>query len=414
MVTKKQILMVIALVALVSCLSAPVSAAWASPVFRGNVSNGSFVWAYSYYGGSMVADDAECAANYPTKPLAGPGQWFCAQIGSPMDGGLDDVCVQDILNPPFAADGGKWYLNNETATYDRIYKMRLCSAAPRNSNNYATHVIEGWYNLTTTNATVPLPNVTPTPEPTPLPGYVRNTFKTVDFANGYTIINSDIQLKDTHLVLWRNSTSDADGMYYIDTLPYTAIDAYAQATGYESSYLGLSARTTDQTFYISLMSSGSASPGNTTYTFQAKNAVSLLPVSGASITATWGGVQHAGTTNGAGSWIAIIPNNTVMQVTASKNGYEGQSASLNTGATSTGSHVFYLSQTSYYTFAPTPTGPTGTPTAVPYSGGGSGYTTAQGQAIMDLLANNGYQLVYLCILVTIISLLMMVGGKGKK
>lgn len=268
------------------------------------------------------------------------------------------------------------------------------------------------WNITGLEYNPPIPTPTPTPEPTPIPGYVRTTYKTVDFATGYTILGTNINLYDTYAGTWKNSSSDADGTLWIDTLPYTTINAYASGTGYESALLTAVAQNTARTLYISMMKTGSAPAGNTSFVFQAKNAVSLFPISSATIIAQWSGVQHPCTTNSAGSCTIIIPNNTVIYASASKPGYDGQTTTFNTGPTSTGSYIFYLSQ-AYVTPTITATaGPGGTvpTTYAPGTGPGGydpGYANTQGQYYMNWLAQNGFSLVVLCFLFTIIGLVKM-------
>ena len=268
---------------------------------------------------------------------------------------------------------------------------------------------------------VPVPSPTPTPEPTPIPGDVRSYFITIDAATQATIYDTNIMLFDTYRGTWTNYTSDADGMGYIDTLPYTPINAYATYTEFPDTYvdaqlLGVSAGNSGLDYRISMYPFQSAPAGYVTL-YVTTMALQGGTIANAQITAIWNNIQHAGNSGSYGTAIFPVPNNTQVSLTARYQGYLDGTKVINVGAGPTYSTTVYLNSLAY-TATPTSTpGPHGTITTSPYGTPGpmgtmpSGYTNNQGQRMLDFLATNGMGLVELCFMVTVLALLGVKLGK---
>jgi PKD repeat protein len=267
-------------------------------------------------------------------------------------------------------------------------------------------------------STAPSPTPTPTPEPTVAPGYVRSTFITKSSTTWNTIHGSNIMLYDTYSHTWKNSTSDADGILYIDTLPYTTIDYQATFTIFANEYADASgtanADAIGGTFIILMYPISTPPPSGYVNLFVSTMDGANNVLRDVSVVATWGGYQHAGNSGTYGTVQWVVPNETQVHLTGSKAGYDGADEVINTGEGPSYSTILYLDQqgltpTPTYTSTVTTVGPYGTPG--PSGTMPAGYTNNQGQQMMDFLAANGLSLVQLCFFVTVLALLGVKLGK---
>jgi hypothetical protein len=266
---------------------------------------------------------------------------------------------------------------------------------------------------------IPTPTSIPTPIPTVAPGYVRNTYLTADAQSLATIHGTNIMLYDTYANIWKNTTNCLDGTSYIDTLPYTTIDAYSSYTAFPGVYadgelLGGNAGSAGTDREILMTPIGSPPPAGYVNLFLTTESNIGNHLSGVSVVATWNGIQHAGTSSLLGSLTFVVPNNTQINLKASLMGFHDAIEIINSGPGTYYTHTILL-YPQYITATQTPapgvtTGTTIGPYGTPGPGGtyAPGYTNNQGQMMMDLLAQNGLSIVMLCILVTIISLIKMI------
>jgi hypothetical protein len=262
----------------------------------------------------------------------------------------------------------------------------------------------------------PTPTPTPTPSPTVAPGYVRSTFITKSATTWNTIHGSNIMLYDTYAGTWTNSTSDADGTLYIDTLPYTTINAYATFTIFANEYADASvvanADVDGGTFIILMYPISSPPPTGSVNLFVSTMDGNNNVLRDVSVIATWSGYQHVGTSGSYGTAQWVVPNNTQVHLIATKTGYDGADEIINTGEGPSYSTILYLEQ-GYAT--PTPTI---TSTTVP---GGTIPVTLDPRtsgekdvAMMDLIRTSGPDLISLAIVATMMGLLGMIIGFGKR
>jgi PKD repeat protein len=267
----------------------------------------------------------------------------------------------------------------------------------------------------------PTPTPTPTPGPTVAPGYVRSTFITKSATTWNTIHGSNIMLYDTYSHTWMNSTSDADGTLYIDTLPYTTINAYATFTIFANEYADASvvanADVNGGTFIILMYPISSPPPVGSVNLFVSTMDGNNNVLRDVTVTAVWDGYPHTGSSGAYGTAQWVVPNNTQVRLTGSKVGYDGAEEIIDTGEGPSYSVILYLDQQhTTPTLTPTPGGTVPT-TVGPYGTPGpsgtmaSGYTNTQGQRMLDFLATNGMGLVELCFMVTILGLLGVKLGK---
>jgi PKD repeat protein len=337
-----------------------------------------------------------------------------------------------------STDATSWYWTIDDETRDihplqtsttRHYTWQSAYAGLYSVNLRATNGAESdWENKTNyVNITsAPLPTPTPTPGPTVAPGYVRSTFVTIDATTLYTIHGSNIMLYDTYAGTWTNSTSDADGSFYIDTLPYTIVNAYATFTIFANEFapaelLGVNVGNAGIDNAIRMYPVSSPPPAGYVNLFVTTMDNNGNVVRDASINALWNSIQHSSSSGTYGTAQYVVPNNTQVRLSASKTGYSGTTETINVGEGPSYAWTLYLAAQTV-TSTPTTTyttGPGGTvPTTVgPYGTPGpsgtmaSGYTNTQGQRMLDFLATNGMGLVELCFMVTILALLGVKLGK---
>jgi PKD repeat protein len=349
---------------------------------------------------------------------------------TPTTQGIDSsiVCIDSSTNVPTS---WYWVIDDETrdvhplqtstthgytwqSHYPGLYSVSLqvVNGAGSDWENKTNYV-----NITSE----PIPTPTPTPGPTVAPGYVRSTFITKSATTWNTIHGSNIMLYDTYSHTWKNSTSDADGILYIDTLPYTTINAYATFTIFANEYADASvvanADVNGGTFIILMYPISSPPPAGSVNLFVSTMDGNNNVLRDVTVTAVWDGYPHTGSSGAYGTAQWVVPNNTQVRLTGSKVGYDGAEEIIDTGIGPSYSVILYLDQ-QHITPTPTSTPGVTVPTTIgPYGTPGpsgtmaSGYTNTQGQKMLDFLATNGMGLVELCFMVTILALLGVKLGK---
>lgn len=283
----------------------------------------------------------------------------------------------------------------------------------------------GWYNSSVlfSSGITPTPTVTPTTAPTIAPGYVRTYVETIDGTSGYTIHGSNIFLYDVEGSVWSNSSSDSNGEHYIDTLPYHTINAYATYTVFADHYsnaeaLGLPTGYYGDFHYKLSMFPPAFDPGEGNVnlyvsTFDA-DTYDIVREASVQIRLPTGAVQ-GGNTGQSGTEIFVVPNNTVINIAASKTGYVGSNTVVSSGTGTTASAAVYLRRMTVTT-VPTGTIPPGGVTVPPTQDPNDpalhgGDTNPKAQEMMNWIAMHGMDIVQLCFLVTILGLLGIKLGK---
>ena len=277
-----------------------------------------------------------------------------------------------------------------------------------------------WYNssvLFSLGYGTPTPTVTATPVPTVAPGYVRTNVYVWD-RGGNMIHGANIDIKDIGTSTWTNSTHDADGISYIDTLPYDQISIYGSYDVFADEFLPNSLLNQDTgpagyTYYLTLYPYESGvTEGNVSLYVEVKDADSgsYIPYANVQIVLS-NGYSYSGSTANLGSKVFIVPNNTVVHATGSASGYLSATTVANSG--SGGSMTMTVSlHKQVVTTRPTSTIPPGgiTPaiTIDPRS------ASQKDTDMMDQIRTAGPTLIELAIAVTMISLLgLMTKGFGK-
>ena len=252
-------------------------------------------------------------------------------------------------------------------------------------------------------------------------GYIR-TFAYIWDRSGNMIHGADISMKDVQAGAWSNYTSDADGIGCIDTLPSHTVDIYGAFTIFPNqflpnSFLGAETGTVgNERYFVTLFPFESlASAGNTSLYVQVKDAQTKYFIPYAVVQAkVTGGATYSQSTANAGSAVFIVPNNTIIKLSASAAGYSSGSATINSGTGNVTITTIELYK-GYVTATPTTTIPPGgiTPavTPDPHDPAITGSTTAKGQDMLNWLAMNGMGLVQLCFFITICALLGIKFGK---
>jgi len=304
----------------------------------------------------------------------------------------------------FIIDG----LTNSIITSDVTYNTNIVNLNTNANSIYFCLLGSSgiWYN-TSRLFTPGGPTITPTPAPTIPSGYVRTTFHAWDsMANA--IHGANINLYDVEAGTWTNSTNDADGVSYIDTLPYHTLNAYGTFTVFpgefsDATLTGVETGTGGEHYYLT-MYPGALNPGlgNTNLFITAYDADDNGIIRNVAIQARLpSGATYGENTGTGGTATIVVPNNTTVSVSASKSGYLGATVTVNSG---TG-----LSYAANLVMHKATATPTVTRTVVP------GEVTVRptldmrssgqkDQAMMDLVRDNGEGLIGLAILVTFLSL----------
>jgi hypothetical protein len=277
-----------------------------------------------------------------------------------------------------------------------------------------------WYNTSTlfsAGSGTPTPTPTVTPVPTIAPGYVRTNVHVWD-RGGNMIHGANIDIKDIGNSSWSNSTHDADGISYIDTLPYHQINIYGSYDVFENEFLPNSLLNQDTgpagyTYYLTLYPYESGvTEGNVSLYVEVKDADSgsYIPYANVQIVLS-NGYSYSGSTANLGSKVFIVPNDTVVHATGTASGFLPATVVGNSG--SGGSLTMTVSlHKQVVTTRPTSTIPPGgvTPAVTV-----DPRTASQKDAdMMEMIRDSGPNLIQLAIAVTMISLLgLMTKGFGK-
>lgn len=254
----------------------------------------------------------------------------------------------------------------------------------------------------------PTPTLPPGVYPTLAPGYVRSTVTVWD-RGGNTVHGADIAIQDVETTTWHNSTSDADGSYYIDTLPYHTLDIYGAYTIFANEFLpasltGQTVGANGGSFFVTLFPYETGlSAGNISLTVEVKDADSGNYIPYANVqAAVSGGYTYTQSTANHGSAIFTVPNNTMIHITGSASGYTSGTIAVNSGNAGTKITTINLVK-KVITVAPTSTIPPGGVTPVRTLDARS--ASEKDAGMMNLIRDNGEGLIQLAIAVTMISLL---------
>lgn len=259
------------------------------------------------------------------------------------------------------------------------------------------------------------PTVTPTPAPTIAPGYIRTEIITMDIYNN-VVTGSNIDIRDNEASVWINSTNDADGLSYIDTLPYHTLDVYGSYTQIANQYqshnlIGISTGYDGGIrFWLVLYPyNAEIGVGDTDLYVTVLGNPGLVPISNALVRIDIpNNASLVGYTSGSGVQRFTVPNNTVLHVTGSKSGYQSQTTVMNSGSGTTAFANIVLDRLTVTT-APTSTIPPGGVTiAIPVD---TRDNRAKGESAIKILYDNGESIVMICVLVTILGLLGIKLGK---
>lgn len=322
------------------------------------------------------------------------------------------IFITDITDKPISSDN--LFNSNDFYVSTNATQIKIAMLSPKGS----------WYNssaLFSAGTGTPTPTVTPTTAPTIAPGHIRTWVHLLD-REGNHIHAGNIDIRDVEGSTWTNSTHDTDGIAYIDTLPYHTINIYGsydifaneflsnsllgQETGYEGGYV----------YYITLFPyESAAAPGETSLYVEVKDAQTHSYIPYAVVQAAVdGGYTYSQNTATAGSAVFLVPNSTIVRITASASGYMSGSTVVNSGTGTSYTTSIELSR-QVVTATPTSTVPPGGVTPVrtvdPNDPSITGSTNAKGQEMLNWLAMNGMDLVQLCFLVTVMALLGIKFGK---
>ena len=270
-----------------------------------------------------------------------------------------------------------------------------------------------WYNSSTMFTYANSPTVTPTPAQTIPAGYIRTGVSIID-QEGHRIQGANINIKDVEAGTWTNSTGDADGYSYIDTLPYHTINIYGSYTAIANQYLdnALLGQETGYnggySYYVTLFPYVStASAGQTALYVEVKDAQTHSSIPYAVVeAAVTGGSTYVQSTGSSGIASFIVPNQTAIRLSASADGYSSASKIISSGTGSSISTSIDIGR-QIVTASPTTTIPPGGIT--PARTLDTRSSGQKGQAGMDLLANNAESIIGFCIVLTILGFVKMMG-----
>jgi hypothetical protein len=274
-----------------------------------------------------------------------------------------------------------------------------------------------------TASVAPIPTPTPRPGETDIPnGYYRTHYRTTNGITGAFIIGTNIQLHDNFNNSWHNSTADADGLWYIDTLPEATIDAYAQYTAIAGAYTPVhysnDYAANGGTYNLEMFPSTTPPPtGHINLYITAKDDFTYENLASAQVDLTFNNAFFGGYgTGSSGTILAVVPNNTTIYIKTSKVGYNTGETVINSGENPTNAQVVYIHRT-YITATPTATpvipGVTVTSTGVPVST----YTqTEKGTRAFGVLIDSAYDIMVIavgCVIIWLMWLVvyLMTGGK---
>jgi hypothetical protein len=278
------------------------------------------------------------------------------------------VFFQNELTGAAFADEGSINNYNFNFTFRNTSYLRLAILDP-NGN---------WYNKSFQwNSTI---TITPTPTPYPsnatnttlAAGYARSEIYVRDAITNGLISGVNINLKDVKNNSWSNSSSDTDGIFWIDTLPNDYININLD---YPGVYYSLSAQNQDtpttagqtKTFTEVLYPITTTETGNVSYVISVYDKSTSATISGATVSASYmvGSTTkiNGSTSNSVGTVVFTVPSNTALSITASKTGYISGTKIINSGPDAYNSTIVYLT-TATTTVSTTKTGVIATKTTV--------------------------------------------------
>jgi hypothetical protein len=178
-------------------------------------------------------------------------------------------------------------------------------------------------------------------------------------------------LYDIEAANWSNSTSDADGIFYIDTLPYHTINAYATYTVFANHYgdaelLGVGTGIAGMDYPIYMYPPGlDPGVGNINLYIPVVDHDTNFAIGSVSVQVELptGAITGDITGPGGDAAVFVVPNNTVIKARASKTGYGPITESFNSGEVSPETKTLYMHKL-VVTASPTSTIPPGGVTPV--------------------------------------------------
>jgi hypothetical protein len=271
--------------------------------------------------------------------------------------------------------------------------------------------------LFSAGAGTPVPTSTPTPAPTIAPGYIRTEIAAIDIY-GARIYGTTINILDVEAGVWKNSTNDADGLVYVDTLPYHTLNVYGSYTLIADQYLdaqliGISTGYDGGIRFYLVMYPADIDPGlgnvNLYVTVLDNNGLVPIPTALVKVGIP-GNPTLSGYTSSSGVQRFVVPNQTVLHITAEKSGYQTGGTIINSGTGVTADAIIALDR---ITVTPTTTGYIPTGGITPVVTFDSRTPNEKDTGMMEIIRNAGPDLINLAIAATIVGLLglMMKGLK---
>lgn len=252
-----------------------------------------------------------------------------------------------------------------------------------------------------------------------VPGLIRSWAQCVDSQTSGAIAGCDLSLYDLEGGAWSNVTDRFDGTWCIDTYPGHHFHAYGSADGYtpDPTYR-LNLPVSSSVVYELLMHPGyvpAAADGKVWLYVIVNDADTGASLQDAHVSISGSGqTTKSDVTDSTGSIHIQWVNASTAYVTASKSGYTSGSKTVTTSDFGPDTVRIELHRSIVTPTATMTTGPGGTvPTTLapglnPDGSYPAGYANTQGTQMMNLLAENGYNLVMLCIVVTMIALFKMI------
>jgi len=407
--------------------------------------------------GSSWADLSYAANAPPTNHPTGYFEWGCYNAGGGYVANAGGLMTLNT-NTPFLNDwtatkpsgigiqgsvtksvGGTIY-NSQPYIHNAITHALITSQSSVTGTAYNFSVPDetiyiaildpyGVYHNTTdlfVSSVTPTPTVTPTPGPTVPPGYVRSTFVTIDGVNYNTIHGTNIMLYDVENGSWSNSTSDADGIFYIDTLPYHTISAYATYTIFANHYadasiIGAVTGYSGMDYPIYMFPPGlPPGPGNINLYIPVVDADTTYAIGsvGVQVELPSGAITGDITGPGGDAAVFVVPNNTIIKARASKTGYGPVTELFNSGEVTPKTVVIELSKstvTPTVTRTPLPgeitARPSYAPGCDPAAYDAAVCTRGKDSDMMNQIRDAGPGLIALAIIATVVGLIKLMSKR---
>ena len=316
---------------------------------------------YSYYDNTLMGGVGTCnymgygkvvgANNYPLKSQS----YYVSTTAAEAEFVMYNMTPMDKpypqINYTVTQTGNvaqKFYIYNDTATSPFYTGVQVTNGDDYVVTVNAANISLQWWVVGTGGnytSTTYFPRYTSpvSPTPTPLPsGTIRTYFQCVDGGTNGAVHGCDIQIHDTTTGVWANSSDDSDGTHYIDTPSTSTLSGYGSATGFNAaSRLSVPAKDTVYELIMwddyNLGAPGSGDPGdpgagniNLIVIVNDKDTQESLDAT-VSVTIP-SGATTGGSTGTSGSELFIVPNESVVKVTASKTGYTKASKTITTSA----------------------------------------------------------------------------------